>query len=218
MFGDLKSAAGVKELNCFLADKSYIEGYIPSQADVTVFAALASAPGTEFAHALRWYNHIRSYSCDEKKSFASATGDHGVRGAAQAKKDDDDELDLFGSDSEEEEETEEEKKIKEERLAKYAAKKANKKTVIAKSSLLIDVKPWDDETDMKALEAEVRKIEAEGLLWGASKLVPVGYGIKKLQINAVIEDDKISTDWLEEKITEDEERVQSMDIAAFNKI
>jgi len=32
------------------------------------------------------------------------------------------------------------------------------------------------------------------------KLIPVGYGIKKLQINAVIEDDKVSTDDLEEQI------------------
>lgn len=35
----------------------------------------------------------------------------------------------------------------------------------------------------------------------AAKLVPIGYGIKKLQINCVIEDDKISTDFLEEEIT-----------------
>ena len=35
---------------------------------------------------------------------------------------------------------------------------------------------------MVKLEECVRSIEADGLLWGASKLVPVGYGIKKLQI------------------------------------
>ena len=35
----------------------------------------------------------------------------------------------------------------------------------------------------------------------AAKLVPIGYGIKKLQINCVIEDDKISTDFLEDEIT-----------------
>ncbi len=39
--------------------------------------------------------------------------------------------------------------------------------VIAKSSIVLDVKPWDDETDMKALEAGVRAIEMPGLLWGA---------------------------------------------------
>ena len=54
---------------------------------------------------------------------------------------------------------------------------------------------------MKALEAAVRGIEKDGLVWGASKLVPVGYGIKKLQINLVIEDDKVGLSELEEQIT-----------------
>lgn len=40
-----------------------------------------------------------------------------------------------------------------------------------------------------------------------AKLVPIGYGIKKLQINCVIEDDKISTDFLEEEITAIEDLV-----------
>ena len=82
-----------------------------------------------------------------------------------------------------------------------AAKEAKKGVLIAKSNILLDVKPWDDETDMAALEAEVRKIETDGLLWGASKLVAVGYGIKKLQICCVVEDDKVGTDFLEEEIT-----------------
>lgn len=50
----------------------------------------------------------------------------------------------------------------------------------------MDVKPWDDETDMKALEESVRSIEQDGLVWGASKLVAIGYGIKKLQITIVV--------------------------------
>lgn len=37
-----------------------------------------------------------------------------------------------------------------------------------KSSVLLDVKPWDDETDMKKLEEAVRSVQMEGLLWGAS--------------------------------------------------
>jgi translation elongation factor EF-1beta len=32
----------------------------------------------------------------------------------------------------------------------------------------------DDETDMAALEASVRSIEKDGLVWGASKLLPIG--------------------------------------------
>ncbi|KAJ0970288.1 hypothetical protein J5N97_023165 [Dioscorea zingiberensis] len=46
-----------------------------------------------------------------------------------------------------------------------------------KSSVLLDVKPWDDETDMKKLEEAVRSIKMEGLLWGASKMTPVVVGI-----------------------------------------
>lgn len=67
---------------------------------------------------------------------------------------------------------------------------------------------------MKALEAAVRGIEKDGLVWGASKLVPVGFGIKKLQINLVIEDDKVGLDDLQEEIAEFEDYVQSSDIVS----
>ena len=42
--------------------------------------------------------------------------------------------------------------------------------LIAKSSIVLDVKPWDDETDLKEVEAMIRKIEKDGLVWGACKL------------------------------------------------
>jgi elongation factor 1-beta len=71
---------------------------------------------------------------------------------------------------------------------------------------------------MAEMEKLVRTIVMDGLLWGASKLVALAYGIKKLQIMCVIEDDKVSVDELVEKIQEFEDFVQSVDIAAFNKI
>ncbi|XP_029404044.1 elongation factor 1-delta isoform X4 [Mus pahari] len=137
-------------------------------------------------------------------------------GATPAEDDEDNDIDLFGSD--EEEEDKEAARLREERLRQYAEKKAKKPTLVAKSSILLDVKPWDDETDMAQLETCVRSIQLDGLVWGASKLVPVGYGIRKLQIQCVVEDDKVGTDLLEEEITKFEEHVQSVDIAAFNKI
>ena len=93
-------------------------------------------------------------------------------------------IDLFGDDDEEEDA--EAEKLKAERLAAYAAKKAAKPKTTAKSVVTFEVKPWDDQTDMVALEAAVRSVEMDGLIWGASTLVPVGYGIKKLQITIVI--------------------------------
>jgi len=67
---------------------------------------------------------------------------------------------------------------------------------------------------MKALEESVRGIEKDGLVWGASQLVPVGFGIKKLQINLVVEDEKVSLDELQEQIQEFEDYVQSTDVVS----
>lgn len=71
---------------------------------------------------------------------------------------------------------------------------------------------------MAALEAAVRAIQKDGLVWGASKLAPVGFGIKKLQINLVVEDEKVSTTELQEEIEELEDFVQSSDVAAMQKL
>merc|ERR1711874_493548 len=116
--------------------------------------------------------------------------------APAKEEEEDDDVDLFGSDEESDDHE----------------KKAKKPKVIAKTSVLFDVKPWDDETDMDAMLTQVKTIEMEGLVWGASKLVPVGYGIKKLQVMCVVEDEKVSIDELSEKICEFEDFVQSVDI------
>lgn len=190
-----------------------------SQTDIDTVSQLAKAPNANQPHALRWYNHIKSFTPEELKSFGAsplAAGKTTTAPAAPAKADDDDDdVDLFGSDDEEDEEA---ARIREERLKAYSEKKAKKPELIAKSSVVLDVKPWDDETDMKELEKSVRTIEMDGLLWGASKLVPVGYGINKLQIMCIVEDAKVSIDELTEKIQDFEDFVQSVDVAAFNKI
>ena len=71
---------------------------------------------------------------------------------------------------------------------------------------------------MKALEGSVRTIEMDGLVWGKSQLVAVGFGIKKLQVNLVVEDDKVSLEELQEQIEGLEDYVQSSDIAAMQKL
>ncbi|KAL7005846.1 Translation elongation factor 1 beta [Cystobasidiomycetes sp. EMM_F5] len=217
-------------LNHYIADKSYVSGYTPSQADVTVFKSVDSAPSSQYPHALRWYKHIASYeaefdtlagekskSADDLIPAVASTSSAKSADAAPAAEDDDDEVDLFGSDDDEVDEAAE--KLKQERLAAYAAKKATKPKTIAKSVVTLDVKPWDDETDMAELEKSVRSIEKDGLVWGLSKLVAIGYGVKKLQITLVIEDEKISLDELQEQIAEEfEEYVQSSDVQAMQKL
>jgi len=231
-FTEFITDAGLSLANEYLKTRSYIVGYTPSQADVKVFQQFKAPPAPEkFPYVWRWYNHILTWESE----FSSLPGDptkeftaYGPESAEltlnpakapekeAAAEEDDDEVDLFGS-SDEEEDAENER-LKAERLAEYNIKKAGKVKPAAKSIVTLDVKPWDDETNMKDLEASVRSIEKEGLVWGGSKLVAVGFGIKKLQINVVIEDNLVSVDELQQQIEEFEDFVQSTDVAAMQKL
>ncbi|XP_073272045.1 elongation factor 1-delta 1-like isoform X1 [Primulina huaijiensis] len=227
---NVSSDGGLKKLDEYLLSRSYITGYQASKDDLTVHASLVKPPPSDLVNVSRWYNHIEALL---RISGVSGEGcGVTIEGSAPATKeaiatppvsdskdsvveddDDDDDVDLFG------EETEEEKKAAEERAT--AVKASGKKKESGKSSVLLDVKPWDDETDMKKLEEAVRSVQMEGLHWGASHLIPVGYGIKKLQIMMTIVDDLVSVDSLiEEYLTAEpiNEYVQSCDIVAFNKI
>ncbi|KAI3869791.1 hypothetical protein MKW98_030972 [Papaver atlanticum] len=227
-FYNLSSKVGLENLDNHLKTRSYITGYQASKDDITVHAALKGAPSSEFINVSRWFNHIEALlrisgvsaegSGVSVEGFAPVAEESvatpSVTDAKPAEDDDDDsDVDLFG------EETEEEKKAAEERAA--AVKASGKKKESGKSSILLDVKPWDDETDMAKLEETVRSVQMEGLTWGMSKLVAVGYGIKKLQIMMTIVDDLVSIDSLiEDHLTSEpaNEYIQSCDIVAFNKI
>ncbi|CAO1629530.1 unnamed protein product [Jaminaea pallidilutea] len=228
---DFKTDGGLATLEQYLSSRSYIDGYAVSQADVAVFEACSAPNASKYPNVARWFVHVASFEKehphlhgDKARAAAllSATANTGVQSTAAkavAVQDDaagDDDIDLFGSDEEDEESA----RIKAERVAEYEKKKAAKgPRPAAKSVVTLEVKPWDDETDMKALEAGLRAMEIDGLVWGASKLVPVGYGVSKLQITLVVEDDKVSLDDLQERIGEDlEDYVQSSDIAAMQKL
>jgi len=272
----------VEKVNTHLADKSYIEGYTPSQADVCVHKRLGTPPSkSAYPHAARWYKHISSYNDEEQahwngekseKSECQAikveahleakpadasndidlfgedapaetaeTGEEGTAAEEEAYEatgeeeaaaeeetheetgeetsapKDENEIDLFG-DNETEEDTaaeEERERRAQEALAKKAA---SGKVVVGKSMITFDVKPFDDETDLGVMEVNVRSIVLDGLEWKASELVPIAYGIKKLRIKCVVFDDKVSVDDVQELIEAFDEIVQSVDVAAFNKL
>jgi len=201
------------------------DGKAPAANDATLLARIDSVEAEnkalkdELTGLQNRFAQLESRLNQLSLAPAAAAAPAAPAAAAKAEEDeDDDDFDLF----EDDEDDAAAEALKAKRVAEYnerkAAKEAKKGVLIAKSNILLDVKPWDDETDMAVLEAEVRKIETDGLLWGASKLVAVGYGIQKLQICCVVEDDKVGTDFLEEEITAIEDYVQSVDVAAFNKI
>jgi elongation factor 1-beta len=214
-FSDLHTADGLKALEAHLAGKTYISGDGITKDDVKVFAAVPVKPSAEFPNAARWYDTVAAAVASrfpgQASGVSASSAPAAAAPAASKDEDDDDDMDLFGD------ETEEDKKAAAEREAAKPAKKKES----GKSSVLMDIKPWDDETDMKKLEEAVRSVQMEGLTWGASKLMPVGYGIKKLQIMLTIIDDLVSVDTLIEEVLCEapiNEYVQSCDIVAFNKI
>ncbi|KAF3656969.1 Elongation factor 1-delta [Capsicum annuum] len=102
--------------------------------------------------------------------------------------------------------------------ASEAAEAFTKNKESGKSPVFKEVKPWDDENGMNKLEEDARSFDVEGLLWGACKLVLVGYG---KQIMLTIIDKLVSVDTIIEKrltVETINEYVQSRDIVALNKI
>jgi len=134
--------------------------------------------------------------------------------AAAPAKEDDDDLDLFGDDDEDAAEAV--------AAAKAAAAKAKKpkKKVTAMSLVMLEVKPLDDTTNLDDIAKDLfANIQQDGLFWKTEyKKEPVAFGIFKLIVGFSLEDEKVSVDDIVEKIEAMEDKVQSVEISAFNKI
>jgi len=142
------------KLEQHLATRSYVEGwvaiwkdryssykstlgfvldrYTPSQADVAVFKAISSAPGSSAnPHVARWYTHIKSYAKEHDSLPGSSTAGEAFVGniAGGSTAEEEEEIDLFASDEEEDAEAE---RIKAQRVEEYNKKKAGKVKPAAK--------------------------------------------------------------------------------------
>ncbi|KAG2670587.1 hypothetical protein I3760_14G092600 [Carya illinoinensis] len=153
--------------------------------DYLLTRTILKAPSAEYINVSRWFNHIdallRISGVSGEGCGVTVEGSTPITGEAIATPPLQKTLRTFG-----------------------CHQGIRKKERVWQSSVLLDVKPWDDETDMKKLEEAVRSVQMEGLFCGASKLVLVGYGIKKLQIMLNIVDDLVSLDTvIEERLTEE---------------
>jgi translation elongation factor EF-1beta len=153
---------------------------------------------------------------------AAAKKDDGkqAKGKKEAKKEeakaDDDDFDPFADEEEDDGAAAAELKKK----AEDAKKKKAKAKPVAKSLIIWEVKPWGPETDLDALGKKIlAEVKMDGLEWKTEfKKEPVAYGVFKIVIGATVEDEKVSTDDVQEQIEAFEDYVQSVDIVAFNKL
>lgn len=221
MAAQFGSSPCLNKLNDYLLSRSYIDGWTVSGEDVAVFKKV-SKPSADQVNALRWWNHINSFAAVFNGLESQLKNVEAQKAEAEEEEEDDDDDFFASSDEEDEEEKAAAEALKAKRVAEYNARKAAKEEkkgkTIAKSSITFDVKPWDDETDLDALCIKIKAIEKDGLLWGTSQKKPLAYGIFKLVVNCVVEDDKCGSDDLIEQIEAFEDEVQSVDVAAFQKI
>lgn len=236
-----------------VTDCQWIGGAQPSLADREAFEGLSGKmPNVAtHPHAFAWYCLVARFADSVRQSWTAAAAPAAKGGKADAKKDnkkadkkkeapkpaakkEDDCDDLFGSEDEDDEAAKEaafELKAKAQNAKKAADLAAKGKVIIAKSIVIWDVKPFSSETDLTILANKILAIEMDGLAWKTEwKKEPVAFGIFKVQIGAVVEDLKISTDDIADQIEnltdpsaveEDNEEgylAQSTEIVVFNKL
>ena len=219
----------LKDVESYLAECQFLSGKeLPGDQDFDMLKAMNEKGFTPHSDKLPntfgWFWHMSSYTAPARDLWKSANAPAKAEPKAEPKveaktaapapaKADDDDFDLFGD------ETEEDKVAAEALKTKVEAPKKVKVAPIAKSLVCFDVKGYEVGQDFEAMAARIRaEVNADGLIWmDTHKVVPIAFGMMKLQMTMLIVDDKIQTDDIFEQIEAWEDDVQSTDVVSFNK-
>ena len=222
------------ELEKSLANNLFIKGAHPSHEDATNFAKFVEAKCVpdqdKYPSVWAWYSLMVLFEDEVIKSWKPAEKpqekkggkgkDQGKKGKKEKegeKKDEgkkeEDDLDLFG------EENEDDIKAKEKMKKKNKDKKKDKKKPVDKSHVILEIKGWEEGQDLEALAKKIiSTIKKDGLQWNTGyKLEDVAFGIKKLVIAFLAEDDKCSVQEIQDELESWKDDIQSVDIVSFNK-
>ena len=222
------------ELEKSLANNLFIKGAHPSHEDATNFAKFVEAKCVpdqdKYPSVWAWYSLMVLFEDEVIKSWKPAEKpqekkggkgkDQGKKGKKEKEgekkeegKKEEDDLDLFG------EENEDDIKAKEEMKKKNKDKKKDKKKPVDKSHVILEIKGWEEGQDLEALAKKIiSTIKKDGLQWNTGyKLEDVAFGIKKLVIAFLAEDDKCSVQEIQDELESWKDDIQSVDIVSFNK-
>ena len=219
-----------------LENNLFVKGAKPSHEDAEVFEKFITAkfvPDQDKNPSVwAWYSLmvlfedevINSWKASGKKEHQKGgkggknEKNENKKGGKKGKKDEeekgeDDDLDLFG------EETEEDKKAKEEMKQKNKDKKKGKKKEVDKSHVILEVKGWEADQDLESLAKKIiNTIKKDGLKWNTGyKFEEVAFGVKKLVIAFLAEDEKVSVQEIIDEIESWKDEVQSVETVSFNK-
>ena len=228
----------LNDLEKKLANNLFVKGAQPSHEDAEAFEKFITAKCVpdqdKFPSVWAWYSLMVLFEDEVIKSWKPSgkpeqhkKGEKGEKGGKKDKKGkkekekeekkeekgDDDDLDLFG------EETEEDKKAKEEMKNKNKDKKKGKKKEVDKSHVILEVKGWEADQDLESLAKKIiSTIKKDGLSWNTGyKLEEVAFGVKKLIIAFLAEDEKCSVQEIVDELESWENDIQSVEVVSFNK-
>lgn len=232
---NVNDEASLGELNKHLTANMFIGGNNPNAQDAFTYEAFAGNapcavkyPGIAgWFYLVHYFDRVRESWKEEKVVKKAEKAEKKTEKKEEkvevteqpAKKEDD----IFEIDEEEDPEKAKARQARmkaalEKKKAKDATK-GKKEEVIAKSLLLLDIKVWEQEQDLEVLSKQIKAIEMDGLVWKEEIKTPViAFGMRKLVMGLVVEDEKVSVEDVIDKIQAMEDVVQSVDIASFGKI
>ena len=223
------------ELEKKLANNLFIKGAHPTHEDATNFAKFVEAKCVpdqdKYPSVWAWYSLMVLFEDEVIKSWKPAENhqekkggkgkDHGKKGKkGEEKKEEEkkeekgeDDLDLFGDDNEDD------KIAMEEMKKKNKEKKKEKKKPVDKSHVILEIKGWEEGQDLDALAKKIiGTIKKDGLQWNTGyKLEEVAFGIKKLVIAFLAEDEKCSVQDIQDELESWSDDIQSVEVVSFNK-
>jgi elongation factor 1-beta len=227
----ITNSADLDKLESHFKDNFFVGGNFPNAEDALLFEQYSSSNSepSQASHPnlWSWFSLVSLYTAPVKDSWKQVAAKKEEPKKAEKKPEPkkeepkkaekkDDDMDLFGDDDEADAAALEAMKKKK---AEEKKKDKKKDEVVQKSLILLEIKVWDPEQDYDALAKKVLGIEKDGLFWKTEyQLKDVAFGVKKIVIGLVVEDEKVSVDDIVDEIQAWEDEVQSVDIAAFNKI
>jgi elongation factor 1-beta len=228
---NVKSEVDLTSLNNHLKTNPFVGGVQPNAQDALTFEQFECCPcGSKTPAILGWFLLMNYFTSDVRDSWKvvaekKQTTKKEVKKVEVKKEEEGSDDDMFGDTEETPKEKEKrelkEKEAKEKKEAEKAKAEGTKKKVVGKSLVLLDVKVWEMETDFDALAKKIfTEIKYDGLVWKEQYKTPViAFGMKKLVIGCVCEDEKVSVDeHIIDVLLLWEDEIQSIDIASFDKI
>lgn len=82
--------------------------------------------------------------------------------------------------------------------------------------IVLAIRPWSHEQDMDVMTTRITGMSTDGITWGATHVVDIGYGVRELHIAIVCDTSITSIDSLLEELLSMEDLISQVSITLWN--